>query len=158
MGINREEYLRMRKEAQETFCQSSRVGSACSTPDKGSAGVGDHELENSVNMKMGRVIQFDWRRHWARRVAPHLNEERVQQSLDLGMILLDPDWERGDPPYLLGGIPIREARIVPGKLAWYQPLGRCHWIAFFSMAIGVLNYPDLDWQFMTGDLHTVPVG
>jgi hypothetical protein len=26
------------------------------------------------------------------------------------------------------------------------------------MAIGVLNYPDLDWRFVGGDLHTVPVG
>jgi hypothetical protein len=26
------------------------------------------------------------------------------------------------------------------------------------MAIGVLNHPSLDWQFVSGDLHTVPVG
>ena len=26
------------------------------------------------------------------------------------------------------------------------------------MAIGVLNYPRLDWRFVSGDLHTVPVG
>ena len=31
-------------------------------------------------------------------------------------------------------------------------------IAFFSMAVGVLNYPHLDWRFVSGDLHTVPVG
>src|SRR5262249_55579947 len=39
-----------------------------------------------------------------------------------------------------------------------QPLNRCHYIAFFTMAIGVLNYPDLDWKFLSGDAHTVPVG
>lgn len=26
------------------------------------------------------------------------------------------------------------------------------------MAVGVLNYPHLDWRFISGDLHTVPVG
>lgn len=26
------------------------------------------------------------------------------------------------------------------------------------MAIGVLNYPELDWQFVSGDRHSVPVG
>jgi hypothetical protein len=24
--------------------------------------------------------------------------------------------------------------------------------------MGVLNFPDLDWRFMSGDLHTIPVG
>lgn len=103
-----------------------------------------------------KVVQFNWRRHWKNKVAPHLDEELVQASLDLGMMLLDDNWLRGDPPYLLGREPGR--RSVPGKLSWYQPCGCCHWIAFFSMAIGVLNYPTLDWRFVGGDLHTVPVG
>jgi hypothetical protein len=103
-----------------------------------------------------KVVQFNWRRHWKNKVAPHLNKELVQASLDLGMMLLDDNWRRGDPPYLLGREPWRRA--VPGKLSWYRPWGRCHWIAFFSMAVGVLNYPKLDWRFVGGDLHTVPVG
>ena len=102
------------------------------------------------------TVQFNWRRHWKKKVAPHLAEELVQASLDLGMMLLDPHWRRGDPPYLLGREPWRRA--FPGKLSWYRPWGCCHWIAFFSMAIGVLNYPRLDWRFVGGDLHTVPVG
>src|SRR5262245_822069 len=103
-----------------------------------------------------KVVQFNWRRHWKNKVAPHLHEELVEGSLDLGMRLLDPHWRRGDPPYLLGREPGRRA--IPGKLSWYRPWGCCHWIAFFSMAIGVLNYPWLDWRFVSGDLHTVPVG
>jgi len=103
-----------------------------------------------------KVVQFNWRRHWPKKVAPHLDKELVQASLDVGMTLLDPHWRRGDPPYLLGREPGRRA--IPGKLSWYRPWGRCHWIAFFSMAVGVLNYPRLDWQFVSGDVHTVPVG
>jgi hypothetical protein len=101
-------------------------------------------------------VQFNWRRHWKKKVAPHLHKELVQASLDLGMTLLDPHWRRGDPPYLLGREP--GCRVIPGKLSWYRPSGRCHWIAFFSMAIGVLNYPRLDWRFVSGNLHTIPVG
>lgn len=105
---------------------------------------------------MSKLIQFNWRRHWRRKVEPHLNKDMVQRCLDFGMRLLDPTWKRGNAPYLLGGIGFR--RIIKGKLSWYQPLGRCHWISFFSMAIGAINYPDLRWKMMSGDLHTVPVG
>lgn len=105
-----------------------------------------------------RPVQFDWQRHWKKKVAPHLENEAVQACLDLGMRMLDPNWRRGDPPYVLGSIPLARTRIVPGKLSWYRPYGRCHWIAFFSLAIGVINYPHLDWRFVSGDLHTVPVG
>lgn len=105
-----------------------------------------------------RPIQFNWQRHWKKKVAPHLENKAVQASLDLGMKMLDPNWQRGDPPYVLGSIPAWRTRIVPGKLSWYRPYGRCHWIAFFSMAVGVLNFPDLDWRFVSGDLHTIPVG
>jgi hypothetical protein len=105
---------------------------------------------------MKKAIQFNWRRHWPKKVAPHLHKELVQVSLDVGMMMLDPHWQRGDPPYLLGREP--GCRAIPGKLSWYRPWGCCHWIAFFSMAIGVLNYPRLDWRFVSGHLHTVPVG
>ena len=105
-----------------------------------------------------KLVQFNWRRHWSKKVAPHLEREVVQFSLDLGMGLLDPRWRRGDPPCVLGAIPSTISRVVTGKLTWYQVWGRCHWIAFFSMAIGVLNYPHLDWRFLSGDLHSVPVG
>ena len=49
-----------------------------------------------------KIIQFNWRRNWSQRVAPHLDHELVQTSLDLGMMRLDPNWQRGDPPFLLG--------------------------------------------------------
>ncbi len=107
---------------------------------------------------MAKVIQFNWCRQWRKKVAPHLDDELVQISLDLGMKMLNRNWKRGDPPYLLGAIPLDRCRVVTGKLSWYQVWNRCHWIAFFSMAIGVLNYPHLDWRFLSGDLHTVPVG
>ena len=105
---------------------------------------------------MTRIRQFNWRRHWKKKVEPILAKVAVQCSLDMGMQLLESDWKRGDAPYQLGREPYR--RVVEGKLSWYRPLGRCHWISFFAMAIGVINYPKLKWRMVSGDLHTVPVG
>lgn len=101
-------------------------------------------------------MQFDWKRYWNKVVAPHLDQPLVQASLDLGMMMFDKSWQHGDPPYRLGREPYRRA--APGSLSWYRPYGLCHYIAFFSMAIGVLAHPRLDWRFASGDLHTVPVG
>jgi hypothetical protein len=67
-----------------------------------------------------KIIQFNWRRNWSRRVAPHLDHELVQASLELGMMMLDPNWQRGDPPFVLGAIPCpnqsraRQALLVSG--------------------------------------------
>ena len=87
---------------------------------------------------------------------PHLGNAVVQLALDIGMSIYDAEWQTGFAPYLIGRT--GEGRIVEGKLSWYQPLGRCHYIAFFSLAIGVANYPDLTWRLVSGNIHTVPVG
>jgi hypothetical protein len=105
---------------------------------------------------MSRIIQYDWRGHWKKKVEPHLGNHLVQACLDFGMTQLDRTWKHGDAPYLLGTV--GSGRIIKGTLSWYQPLHRCHWISFFSMAIGVINYPELRWKMLSGDIHTVPVG
>jgi hypothetical protein len=74
------------------------------------------------------------------------------------MSMLDPNWRRGDPLHRLGRPDPGLGRIVEGKLSWYQPLGRCHWIVFFSYIIGMLNYPSLRWEIVAGDSHTIAVG
>jgi hypothetical protein len=106
-----------------------------------------------------KPIQFDWRKKWRKKVKPHLQNPFVQFALDLGMRLYTPDWKPGDPPFLYGAIAF-DSSPEPRKdtLRWYQPLCRCHYIAFFSMVIGVINYPELNWKFTTGKFHTVPVG
>ena len=70
--------------------------------------------------------------------------------------MVEPTWKPGDPPYRLGDD--GPSRAKKGTLAWYQPSRQCHAIAFFAMAIGVINYPKLRWKFVSGRCHTVPVG
>ncbi len=78
------------------------------------------------NAKTPKPIQFDWRKHWEKKVKPHLNHPCVQFSLDLGMHLVEPTWKPGDPPYRLGDGPSRAKK---GTLEWYQPQRLCHAIA-----------------------------
>jgi hypothetical protein len=60
--------------------------------------------------------------------------------------------------YISSVVSIRSGgAFVEGKLSWYRPHGRCHWIVFFSYIIGLLNYPSLRWEIVSGDLHTIAV-
>ena len=121
---------------------------------KGSAGANNRNHLQAV--KTQKPIQFDWRKHWNTKVKPHLNHPCVQFSLNLGMHLVNPKWTPGDAPHRLGDD--GPSRAKKGTLAWYQPSRQCHGIAFFAMAIGVINYPKLQWKFVSGRCHTVPVG
>jgi hypothetical protein len=107
---------------------------------------------------MKRLVQFDWSRQWKRRVKPHLGEPLVRASVEMGMTHLEPTWTWQDGPHAVGRGRLNKQRVTRDKLSWYQPWGRCHWISFFACAIGVINYPELDWEFVSGDCHTVPVG
>jgi hypothetical protein len=115
-------------------------------------------ISGTRSTRQSRPIQFDWRRNWKKRVEPLLANPLVQGALNLGMRMFDPAWRNGDPPHLLGRLDPGLGRIVKGKLSWYRPHGRCHWIVFFSYTIGLLNYPSFRWEIISGDLHTVAVG
>lgn len=106
----------------------------------------------------GKLIQFDWSRRWKRDVVPYLDLTLVRASVEMGMKEYDPTWTWEDGPHAIGRGDLNGQRVFKNRLSWYQPWGRCHWISFFACAIGVLNYPDLDWQFVSGHCHTVPLG
>ena len=107
---------------------------------------------------MRKISQFDWSRNWKKKVEPHVNVPLVRLSVEMNMKDLDPTWTWEDGPHAVGRGRLNGQRVTKNKLSWYQPWGRCHWISFFACAIGVLNYPELDWHFISGQCHTVPVG
>lgn len=103
------------------------------------------------------MIQFNWSRRWGE-VEPHLKDKEVRFWTTFGCRLLDKDWTEEDGPHWVGRGSINGQRVYKGKLSWYQPWGRCHWIAPFSWAIGKKLYPQLNWGFYTSDRHTIAVG
>lgn len=106
---------------------------------------------------MQKIKQFNWNRQWPK-VEPHVNDPEVQHALDVGMTFLARYWKSGDSPADYGRGAMNGQRVVRGKLSWYQPWGRCHWIAPFAWAIGKKLYPDFKWGFLTSEHHTVAVG
>jgi hypothetical protein len=109
-------------------------------------------------VKDNKIKQFNFSRHWKKRIVPILNEPDVRLALHLGMAGIDSQYEFGDPPWRLGRGPLNGQRAKSGCLSWYQPWGRCHDIAPFVWAIGKELYPELNWGFISGRLHTVVVG
>ena len=100
--------------------------------------------------------RFNFSRRWRTQIAPLLDDPDVIALLTFGMKLLTPDYEEGDPPHLFGRPEGQRPR--EGCLSWYQPRGRCHYIAPFCWAIGRKLYSDLNWGFVSGKFHTVVVG
>ena len=102
--------------------------------------------------------QFDFARHWKAKIAPHLDDPDVVLALTFGMKLCDTNYRPGDPPWSCGRGPTNGQRAKKGCLSWYQPWGRCHYIAPFCWALGKKLFPELNWGFISSDLHTVVGG
>jgi hypothetical protein len=119
----------------------------------------DSVVSEAVNkVSHGRIRQFDWSRRWKKKVEPCLGLPLVRSSVEIGMTLYDERWTWAEGPHAIGRGWLNGQKVVKDKLSWYQPWGRCHYISFFACAIGVLNYPELDWKFLVGYCHMVPVG
>lgn len=101
------------------------------------------------------IEQFDFAKNW-RKVKPLLRKQKVELALTFGMTFLGEGYEPGKPPWIYGNM----ARQSPkkGTLGWYQPVGRCHYIAPFCLAIGRELYPNLKWGVVSGYAHSVSIG
>lgn len=102
--------------------------------------------------------QYDFSRNWRKRISPLLDKPEVVRALIMGMMLQGDDYKPGNPPWLHGRGPLNGQRAKEGCLSWYQPWGRCHFIAPFSWALGRELFPELRWGFITSDAHTVAIG
>ena len=101
--------------------------------------------------------QFNFARHWRKKIAPHLNDLKVVHALTFGLKLWQSDYMPGKPPCHVGNWHEGHRR-RRGCLSWYQPRNRCHHIAPFCWALGTRLYPSLKWGFISGEKHTVVVG
>lgn len=113
---------------------------------------------------------FDFKRHWAKKVKPHLQDPQVQGLLNYGMqnwvcqrnielIQMGSShrwsWEPGDCPYRLSGdLALHPRWPRDGSYRWYQPFGKCHWIAPFLLGLAKKIYPKDSWYIQRGYFHT----
>ena len=111
---------------------------------------------NSIETAPTTPIQFDWRKHWDKKVKPHLHNPFVEFALDLGLNMAEPTWNPGDPPYRAGRDWPRRPREGRAVLvsAWRQVSRN------LILCDGDRRdqYPELDWKFISGRFHTVVVG
>jgi hypothetical protein len=113
---------------------------------------------NGSDKDLGNPRQYNFSRHWRKRIVPLLEHRGVLRVLTLGLKLHDIGYDQGDPPWLCGRGQWNGQRVKKGCLSWYQPWGRCHHIAPFCWALGKHLFPDLKWGFLSGELHTVVIG
>lgn len=102
--------------------------------------------------------QFDFGRQWKKRIVRLLNDPGLTTALTFGMMLHDPNYRPGDPPWKYGRDPVIGRQPRRGTLAWYQPSGACHFIAPFCWKLGRILFPTSKWGFISGKLHTVVIG
>lgn len=115
-------------------------------------------MESTVKATSSTAKQFDFARHWKKKIVPLLDCRDVVAALTLGLKLDDPNYNEGDPPWEYGRGPLNGQRAKRGCLSWYQPWGRCHYIAPFCWALGKRLFPGQEWGFITSDWHTVVIG
>ena len=118
----------------------------------------DDYIASPVQCVVNKAKQFDFGRRWKHDISPLLCDCDVECCLTLGLKLFDPSFENGSPPWLVGRGPLNGQKAKEGCLSWYQPWGRCHYIAPFSWALGMRLYPSLKWGFLSGKFHTVVIG
>ena len=105
------------------------------------------------------VLQVPFRPLWAKTIQPLVDHELVQEGLDAGMSNLDSSWKRGDAPWELGMHSCDwRPRPKEGALEYYQAQNRCYNVVLFSLQLGRLLFPRLEWRVMLSERHTIAVG
>jgi hypothetical protein len=129
-------------------------------------------FKNAPEMKL-----FNFRKNW-HKVKPYLFDKDVQDALNEGMfemmeneienfkeqnIKYDPNnfiWIPGSAPYLYttSSYWCDRRKPKPYSVGWYQCIHACYWLSPFCCALGEKIYPELDWQILENNRHSIAVG
>src|SRR5437870_4286554 len=110
------------------------------------------------------VELFDWEERWNTEIVPLLEKPSVKKSLrqyaqEKGMTRERRFMGKSFLPYQCGREPKEGWKTYSAtELKAYKPIGDCHWIWRFPLAIGRLLHPDLEWAKVSSETHTVAVG
>ena len=109
---------------------------------------------------MSKLANYDLRRHWTRRIAPHLADDRLNAVLvrDFHMYT----WGRFGKPFRPGmsprdfeGCGWHLGHRGPAPRYWrYVKYGACHWVVNFALRLATLAEPGRPWRILTSHQHS----
>lgn len=108
----------------------------------------------------GRVHYYDLKRHWSRRIAPHLDDRELNKILvrEFNKYMTGLCGRRFLPGMLPEDIDCCDWRChyrPPYPRYWaYASHSTCHWIVNFSLRLANLSEPDRPWRILTSTRHS----
>jgi len=108
----------------------------------------------------GDLRYYDLRRHWTKRIVPHLKDEALNAILvrDFNKFT----WGRWRKRFKLGDLPAHFESCdwsldhhPPHPRYWgYVKHAACHWLVNFSLRLATLAEPVRPWRIITSDRHS----
>jgi hypothetical protein len=111
-------------------------------------------------LKTAAVRYFDLRRHWTRRIEPHLADPELNRILvrDFNRFTHGRWGKRftaGMYPEEFESCDWRIDKRPPYPRFWrYVKHGACHWLANFALRLAMLAEPERPWRILTSDAHS----
>ena len=104
---------------------------------------------------------YDLKKHWTKKVVPHLNKLQVLQALvkhfrQVSLAL------HNNKEFVAGMLPCQfdscdwrfEHRGKPPRFWDYTCHGKCHWLVNFNLELAKLVLPERPWRIITSDNHS----
>jgi hypothetical protein len=103
---------------------------------------------------------YDLRRHWTKRITPHLCDERLNAILvrDFNKFTYGRWRDRfrpGDLPFHFESCDWHLSHHCPHPRFWaYVKHAACHWLVNFNLRLATLAEPKHPWRILTSDRHS----
>ena len=106
------------------------------------------------------VRYYDFRRHWTKRIVPHLSDPKLNEILvrDFNKYT----WGRWRKRFKPGDLPAHFESCdwwlnhhPPHPRYWaYVKHAACHWLVNFALRLATLAEPNHSWRILTSDRHS----
>jgi hypothetical protein len=107
-----------------------------------------------------RLHYYDLKRHWSKKVLPHLHDKTLNDILvkDFNKYT-SGRWKK---KFILGQLPHEfetgdwwlDHKGPKPRFWWYTKSEACHWLVNFNLKLASLVSPNQKWQIITSDLHS----
>jgi hypothetical protein len=112
-----------------------------------------------INSANSGMRYYDLKKHWTKKIQPHLADKELNDILVRDMNKLSSLWGE---PFVHGMFPwefdqsdwVWERRGRPPRFWKYIQLGSCHWLVNFNLKLATLVEPQARWRIVTSDEHS----